>query len=232
MPERKEAIVEQFDPNDSMVKRFLTSQCKYTPFEQDYIVLKDLEEAYDSFCSNFEEGASNRETLIGSPALAEFGTRMTHSVEVEYLHGIMKNTNFARAKSEASDFIRRPLFFKTQKKTFLNEVKYVCKKERKRFNNYTVQFIFVWTFLNFLSVLIVPIPYISICYGVFTAPTFVQKDIYGKFYNHGDLAYASKKEPWWNEVPNIEYFFYFNTITVFFYFVSLLDFISHIAVGN
>jgi hypothetical protein len=77
------------DPEESVVTKFLLTECVHSPFETDYILLSDLESAYESFCKNHLEQHGVAETLIGNSALTDFGTKLEGSVKVEYIKGII-----------------------------------------------------------------------------------------------------------------------------------------------
>jgi hypothetical protein len=43
------------DPTESIVAKFLETECVHSPFETDYIILSDMEKAFKMFCDSFVE---------------------------------------------------------------------------------------------------------------------------------------------------------------------------------
>jgi hypothetical protein len=210
MNERRDAKATLIvDPNESIVARFLKTECIYTPFETDYIILSDLEEAYQIFCQNFLDASSTQESIVGSAALAEFGTSLSSSVPVEYIQGMMNGSLGDDSKNQDLNLVRRPYYYKNQVIPWRERAKIRLRAIYKTlFNSHGVVVQGCIVIINIIMLIAIPCPYIYLFYTLVLEKTQIQADFHGLYYDITRLLNPSQNQPWWSEVPNTEIFFY------------------------
>ena len=80
--------VNEESQNQSKLMMFLEDSCAKSPFDEEYILISDLQEWYEHWLEQKGFNETSEIVVKNSPKMTEFGATYSDNVQVSYIFGI------------------------------------------------------------------------------------------------------------------------------------------------
>ena len=87
------------------------------------------------------------------------------------------------------------------------------------------------TIVHFVIILAIPFLTPVISFLAISTMTYIQEGIFSKSIYFFDLYMANRLDPWWNNVPHLNIFFYLQSLAVLYMIVAFIELISYYLTG-
>ena len=217
---------------ENVISKFLNAECAKSSFKRDFILISELKERYDDFCSDRKIDDLVKINIVGCPELEQFGARFDTNLYIPYINGItlmkipvLKNSSFTPG------IIRIPKESKARKRQTGS-----LKKLRNKLMNFLFSSEGVIT--NLLVVIIHFILLVGVPLLIFIAVTWsliqintINSDIHAVVFNFFDIFYPSTYDFWLNDLSGILIFYVLSGLCGMFFLSGLLELLSFYATG-
>jgi len=96
--EQNQDLKKQAGAEESSVKLFLQSECCYSNFDEDYLIVSDVVKKYDEFCFENNIPSIQRQNILTSNELSDMGVLLRSDFPLPYLRGLTKGYVYLNEK--------------------------------------------------------------------------------------------------------------------------------------
>ncbi len=233
---QKQLKEEQSLKEESSVKLFLQDMCVASTFKKDYIMIPELQKAYNEYCSNYGITGVQKEPLDGNKEVATFGA-IIEGIPIPYVLNITEPIGIISdavvVSGDAlfdSGFIRKNNLPKTGELSRFERFKrWVGMVKNTLFSTEMPIPNCLLVIAQLLAIIVTGLPLVLMIAWAVVENSFLTSSLDTRTYTFQDILSPDSVSPWWSTTNSGLLMLIFLLLFLIFYVLAIFELMSYYA---